>query len=202
MAFHSVLEIEYNGIPTVDVPVTTTETKTIKNRITDLAKQIVWSTRKYFNAVVNFLSGRAYKESDIPQETSTTTNTKQEIQKNPVDKKTLVDELRTAAKFFVGMHRQELLARKGPPGSRPGQYPRYRSTTLAKSISFKVNSSQLKVKIGYKDTFGPTGNPAFYSQKLANSGRKSIPDTIMSLEPLKTNSDFLLQWNYDSEGYV
>ncbi|NBX50465.1 hypothetical protein EBT25_11100, partial [bacterium] len=99
-------------------------------------------------------------------------------------------------------HQQELLRIKGPPGSRPGQYPRYRTTNLAKSISYKMDASGIKAKVGYRDRNGPTGNPADYSQWLADRGRKSIPDTAMSLSPLKTQSGYLLQWNYDTEGYV
>ena len=59
----------------------------------------------------------------------------------------------------------------------------------------------MKARIGYKDINGPTGNPVFYSQILVDGGRKSIPDTVKSLQPLKTQSGLLLQWKYDNEGY-
>lgn len=201
MAFHSVLVIEYNGTPTTDVPAESVVTKTIRNKITDLAKQIVWSTARYFNAVVNFLSRRPYNPSDIPEEVSSSTSGQSNNQSVPIDRAVLEKELRTAARYFTSVHKQNLLTRRGPPGSRPGQYPRYRTTTLAKSITFRVDASNLNARIGYKDTFGPTGNPVFYSQLLVDSGRKSIPDTIKSLQPLKTQSGYLLQWKYDSEGY-
>jgi hypothetical protein len=202
MAFHSVLVIEYDGTPTVDSVVTQNVTNTNRTKITDLAREIVWSAVKYFNAVVNFLSGRPYNPADIPEDVTTSTSTQQAIQSSPVDKVTLERELKTAAKYFVSAHRQELLARRGPPGSRPGQYPRYRTTSLAKSITFRMDSSGIKAKVGYKDINGPTGNPADYSQWLADKGRKSIPDTAMAISPMKTQSGFLLQWTYDTEGYV
>lgn len=202
MAFHSVLVIEYDGTPTVDVPSTNVVERTKRKKITDLARSIVWSTVRYFNAVVNFLSGRPYNPNDIPEETSTSQEVQSSYQSIPVDKVTLENELRNYAKYFVSAHQQELLLRKGPPGSRPGQYPRYRTTNLAKSISYKMTPSGIKAKIGYKDRKGPTGNPADYSQWLAEKGRKSIPDTAMSLQPFNTQSGFLLQWSYDSEGYV
>lgn len=202
MAFHSVLVIEYDGTPTVDTVVTQNVSNTNRTKITDLAREIVWSAVKYFNAVVNFLSGRPYNPADIPEDVTTTSSTQQSIQKTPVDKVTLENELKKAVKYFVTAHQQELLARRGPPGSRPGQYPRYRTTNLAKSISFRIDSSGIKAKVGYKDRNGPTGNPADYSQYLADSGRKSIPDTAMAMSPMKTQSGFLLQWTYDSEGHV
>lgn len=202
MAFHSVLVIEYNGTPTVDTLVDQTVVNTNRSKITDLAREIVWSTVRYFNAVVNFLSGRPYNPADIPEDVTTTTSTQQVTQSVPVDKSVLEGELREAVKYFVSAHRQELLARRGPPGSRPGQYPRYRTTSLAKSIKYKIDSSGVKAKVGYKDINGPTGNPADYSQYLADSGRKSIPDTAMALSPIKTQSGYLLQWSYDTEGYV
>lgn len=202
MAFHSVLVIEYDGTPTVDSVVKQNITNTSRIKITDLAREIVWSAARYFNAVVNFLSGRPYNPADIPEDVTTSSSTTQLVQSFPVDKVTLEKELRQAAKYFISAHRQELLSRRGPPGSRPGQYPRYRTTSLAKSISFRMDSSGIKAKVGYKDINGPTGNPADYSQWLADRGRKSIPDTAMAVSPLKTQSGFLLQWTYDTEGYV
>jgi hypothetical protein len=202
MAFHSVLVIEYDGTPTVDTVVTQNVTNTNRTKITDLAREIVWSAVRYFNAVVNFLSGRPYNPADIPEDVITTTSTQQVVQTSPVDNATLEKELKQTVKYFVSAHQQELLRIKGPPGSRPGQYPRYRTTNLAKSISYKMDASGIKAKVGYRDRNGPTGNPADYSQWLADRGRKSIPDTAMSLSPLKTQSGYLLQWSYDTEGYV
>lgn len=202
MAFHSVLVIEYDGTPTVDTVVTKNVTNTNRTKITDLAREIVWSAVRYFNAVVNFLSGRPYNPDDIPEDVTTTTSTQQVVQTSPVDNATLGRELKQAVKYFISAHRQELLARRGPPGSISGEYPRFRSKTLAKSISFKMDNSGIKAKVGYKDMQGPTGNPAEYSQWLAAGGRLSIPDTAGGMSPIKTQSGYLLQWNYDTEGYV
>jgi hypothetical protein len=68
MAFFPVLSIRYKEKPTQQVAPEASKPNEKLTPITDLSKPIVWSTRGFFDSVVNFLSGRSYNPDELPYE--------------------------------------------------------------------------------------------------------------------------------------
>lgn len=201
MAFFPVLSIRYKEVPTQQVVSTRLKTKQKRTAITDLAKTIVWSTVKFFNSVVNFLSGRPYNPEELPYDYSYNSEEETVVEDVPIDKKLARFELRETAKYIVEKHRELLTNRTFPPASKRGQYPSTRNGTLAKSISLKQRSNDLIYDIGYKSINGPTGDPAEYSQILVDWGRKSIPDTTRALSPIYSKNNYLIEVRYDGSSF-
>ncbi len=201
MAFSPVLSIRYKELPTQQVISTRLKTKQKRTAITDLARTIVWSTVKFFNSVVNFLSGRPYDPEELPYDYSYNSEEETVVEDVPIDKKLARFELKETAKYIVEKHRELLTNRTFPPASKRGQYPSTRTGFLAKSIGFKPRSGELAYDIGYKSMSGPTGDPAEYSQILVDRARKSIPDTTRLLSPIYSKNNYLIEVRYDGSSF-
>ena len=201
MAFFPVLSIRYKEEPTQQVISTRSKAKQKRTAITDLARTIVWSTVKFFNSVVNFLSGRPYNPDELPYDYSYDYEEETVVEDVAIDKKLARFELKETAKYIVEKHRELLTNRTFPPASKRGQYPSTRNGFLAKSIGFKPRSGELAYDIGYKSMRGPTGNPAEYSQILVDWGRKSIPDTTRLLSPIYSKNNYLIEVRYDGSSF-
>ena len=203
MAFHPVLSIRYvDEEPMQKVTSTRSTTKQSRTPITDLAREIVWSTIKFFNSVVNFLSGRPHDPEDFPYEYSSSTEEETVTKEVPENRKLLNQSLSRLAVLLASTHRRNLLRTQGPPGSLPGEYPHWRTKNLANSIGSKMAGKGKKsfAQVGYNDKKrGKTGNPAEYSQVLAARGRLSIPATARAFfaSDDKTDMGYIVEWRHD-----
>ena len=203
MAFHPVLSIRYvDAEPMQKVTSTRSITKQSRTPITDLAREIVWSTVKFFNSVVNFLSGRPHDPEDFPYEYSSSTEEETVTKEVPENRKLLNQSLSRLAVLLASTHRRNLLRTQGPPGSLPGEYPHWRTKNLANSIGSKMSGKGKKsfAQVGYNDKkHGKTGNPAEYSQVLAARGRLSIPATARAFfaSDDKTDMGYIVEWRHD-----
>jgi hypothetical protein len=201
MAFFPVLSIRYKEEPTQQVISKRQKVEEKRTAITDLARAIVWSTVKFFNSVVNFLSGRPYNPDELPYDYSSNVSEETVVEDVPIDKKLARFELKETARYIVDKHKELLTNRTFPPASKRGQYPSTRTGFLAKSITLKQRSNELVYDIGYKSMRGPTGNPAEYSQILVDWGRKSIPDTTRALSPIYSKNNYLIEVRYDGSSF-
>jgi hypothetical protein len=211
MAIHPVLSIRYidddpKVITKVEKIVKTKVEVEIKPNLIEKAWNVAKGAASMFNNFIRKISGQPYKEKEIAKIKTQVEEQDwivEEEESKSVDKSTLQEELMVAAKFLVGQHRQELLMKAGPPrgpASLPGEYPAYRTTNLAKSITAKWRDrAKTIIDIGYKDINGKTGNPAEYSQYLADSGRLSIGETAIAAMPSQTRSGIGITWNLDGE---
>lgn len=208
MAIHPVLSIRYLS---ADPKITTKRDKVVEteveledetgffNRVFDFAAKTAWrfanfmakiSGLEYDKKLDKKISKRVEKQSWIIEE---------DIESRP-DKKALQSELLLVAKSLVSDHRQRLLERSYPPkpASFPGEYPKYRTGNLAKSIVHKWRDKKnMIIDVGYKDINGLSGNPAVYSQILAAWDRKSLPDTARGIDLRTPNMGLEIVWKHD-----
>lgn len=208
MAFHAVLSIRYLD----DDPKIVTKQEKIVETEVDVEEEMGFFKRassfiarsaKSFTNFIAKISGLKY-DKGVDKETRKKVEKQswiieEDVQSRP-DKAELQNDLLLVAKSLVSDHRQRLLERRYPPkpASFPGEYPKYRTGNLARSISHKWRDSKKSViDVGYKDINAPTGNPAVYSQILADWGRLSIPQTALSAGPVMSQSGFEIVWKHD-----
>lgn len=208
MAIHPVLSIRYLD---ADPKVYTKRERVVEteveledeigffNRALDFAAKTAWRFANFMAKISGLpydkkldkkISKRVEKQSWIVEE---------EVGESP-GKKALQNDLLLAAKSLVSDHRQRLLERSYPPkpASFPGEYPKYRTGNLAKSIVHKWRDKKnMIIDVGYKDINGLSGNPAVYSQILVAWDRKSLPDTARGMDLRTPNLNLEIVWRHD-----
>lgn len=210
MAFHAVLSIRYLD----DDPKIVSRRERIVETEVDIeeeegffkkASSFIGKTAKAFTNFIFKISGLSYDKGEDKKTRKKVEKQSWIVEEESVsrpDEKQLQNDLLAAAKSIVSDHRQHLLMRSYPPkpASRPGEYPKYRTGNLARSISHKWRNAQKTIiDIGYSDRNAPTGNPAVYSQILADWGRLSLPDTASSIGKIESISGFEIVWKHDGD---
>ena len=207
MAIHPVLSIRFLD----DDPKIITKRERIVETEVDVeeemgffkkASSVIARSAKAFTSFIFKISGLSYDKGEDKKTRKKVEKQswiiEEDVESRP-DKTELQNDLLMVANSLVSDHRQNLLMNRFPPASSPGQYPAYRTGNLARSITRRWrDSSKTIIDVGYKDINGPTGNPAIYSQILADWGRLSLPETAQGM-PTQSRMGFEIIWQKDGE---